>query len=88
MLFRGARIAVFVDGCFWHLCPEHGTMPKSNSEWWVAKLTGNVRRDRDTDELLRQAGWLPIRIWEHQDAVPAADAIEAIVRRRTLHPQR
>lgn len=64
--FTRAKVAVFVDGCFWHSCPEHGTAPKANAEWWAAKLARNVERDRDTDDRLRQAGWIVVRVWEHE----------------------
>ncbi len=79
-MFTRVRVAVFVDGCFWHRCPEHGSFPKTNAEWWRSKLDGNVRRDHATDESLRRAGWQVIRIWEHEDPVTAADRVEAIVR--------
>jgi DNA mismatch endonuclease (patch repair protein) len=80
LVFSRARVAVYIDGCFWHRCPEHGTLPKSNHDWWREKLEANVRRDRDTDERLRAAGWSVVRVWEHEDAVGAADRIEASVR--------
>ncbi|MBA8823828.1 DNA mismatch endonuclease (patch repair protein) [Saccharopolyspora lacisalsi] len=83
VLIRGPRIAVFVDGCFWHSCPEHGTLPKSNREWWARKLAGVVRRDRDTDAELTKAGWLVVRVWEHEDPDTAADRIVHLVRART-----
>lgn len=75
--FPRARIAVFVDGCFWHSCPEHATRPVSNAEWWSEKLARNVARDRETDERLTSDGWTVLRFWEHADPVSAADAIEA-----------
>nr|WP_245560314.1 very short patch repair endonuclease [Actinopolyspora halophila] len=62
ILLRGPRIAVFVDGCFWHSCPKHGLLPKSNREWWRRKLEGVVRRDQDTDSELTTAGWLVVRV--------------------------
>jgi DNA mismatch endonuclease, patch repair protein len=80
--FTRAKVAVFVDGCFWHSCPLHTSVPKNNREWWLAKLAGNVARDRATDEALQVAGWAVIRVWEHEDAVAAADDIEELVRRR------
>jgi DNA mismatch endonuclease (patch repair protein) len=83
VVFTRAKVAVFVDGCFWHGCPTHGTKPKSNAEWWVAKLERNVVRDRDTDDRLSTDGWCVIRVWEHEDAVEAARTISAVVRRRT-----
>src|SRR3954462_5374281 len=78
--FARRRIAVFVDGCFWHSCPVHGTIPKVNQEWWIEKLETNVHRDRATNESLSDAGWTVIRVWEHEDPRAAADRIEAIVR--------
>lgn len=73
--FTRARIAVFVDGCFWHGCPEHATHPVSNAEWWAAKLTRNVERDRESDEFLRSAGWTVLRFWEHDDMTTASTAV-------------
>lgn len=75
--FTKARLAVFVDGCFWHGCPEHGTTPTHNGGWWALKLAANNGRDRDTDEHLASAGWAVLRIWEHVPAVAAADQVEA-----------
>ncbi|WP_446664137.1 very short patch repair endonuclease [Flexivirga sp. B27] len=64
LLFPGARVAVFVDGCFWHGCPVHATEPRSNRDWWQQKLAGNRDRDRDTNQHLLDSGWAVIRIWE------------------------
>lgn len=80
LLFTRARVAVFVDGCFWHYCPEHGTAPRANAEWWSSKLLANVRRDRDTDGRLVLAGWASIRVWEHEAPAAAADRVERAVR--------
>ena len=80
IVFTRVRVAVFVDGCFWHRCPEHESLPKTNAEWWLNKLNGNVQRDRATDEALTDAGWRVIRVWEHEDLVTAADRIETIIR--------
>lgn len=83
LLFRGAHVAVFVDGCYWHSCPEHRTQPRSNAEWWRGKLADNVRRDRDTDAALSVAGWRVVRIWEHElgrDAEATAALVERVVR--------
>src|SRR5919107_2002682 len=66
LVFTRARVAVFIDGCFWHACPEHGTSPRTNSDYWGPKIARNVERDEETDRLLRDAGWLPLRIWEHE----------------------
>lgn len=68
---------MFVDGCFWHGCPEHGTMPTHNNAWWVVKLAANQGRDRDTDEHLANESWGVLRIWEHVPAAEAADLVEA-----------
>ena len=81
IVFTRARVAVFVDGCFWHGCPEHGTWPKQNADWWREKIEANQRRDRDTDARLRAAGWTVIRVWEHDDPSQAADRIAEVVRR-------
>lgn len=81
LVFRAARVAVYVDGCYWHSCPDHATVPKGNREWWVTKLEANVRRDRGTDARLRSAGWDVVRVWEHEAIVDAAERVEAAVRR-------
>lgn len=65
LVFPGKRLAVFVDGCFWHGCPEHATKPKKNAEFWKNKLKRNVERDEEVSESLRQQGWIVMRIWEH-----------------------
>jgi DNA mismatch endonuclease (patch repair protein) len=82
VVFGPTRVAVFVDGCFWHSCPIHGNRPKNNAEWWAVKLDANVERDRSTDGLLTAAGWLPVRVWEHEDATVAAARIGAVVTAR------
>jgi len=80
--FVGRRVAVFVDGCFWHQCPVHATSPRANDAWWAAKLARNVERDRDTDRVLAGAGWSVVRIWEHESPSVAFDRVVA-----ALHPQ-
>jgi DNA mismatch endonuclease (patch repair protein) len=80
--FIGAKVAVFVDGCFWHGCPAHGTWPKANAVWWREKIEGNRRRDRDTDERLRREGWVVLRFWEHDNASKAARAVVSRLRLR------
>lgn len=80
LVFPRLRIAVYVDGCFWHSCPEHATFPRTNAQWWAEKLAGNVARDRDTDRVLREAGWTVLRIWEHTDAEEATATVVAAVR--------
>lgn len=86
--FRAARVAVFVDGCFWHGCPQHGTWPKNNADFWRRKIEANVARDRDTDERLGADGWSVIRVWEHESPAEAAAAIDAIVRSRSSDTKR
>lgn len=83
IVFPAAQVAVYVDGCFWHGCPTHVVWPRTNVDWWKKKIASTQRRDRDTDRRLTEAGWRVIRIWEHEDAVLAADVIEAEVRRRS-----
>lgn len=82
IVFPTARVAVFIDGCFWHGCPQHASWPKSNATWWRDKLERNRRRDADTDEKLKRAGWTVLRFWEHEDPEAAAVAVEAVVRER------
>lgn len=79
IVFGPARVAVFVDGCFWHRCPMHSTSPRANAAFWEAKFDRNVARDRADDLALKEAGWVVIRVWEHEDARIAADLIETIV---------
>jgi DNA mismatch endonuclease, patch repair protein len=80
IVFRSRRVAVFVDGCFWHACPEHGNLPAANREWWRAKLDVNVARDRRNEQTLTGAGWRVIRVWEHEPIDDAADRICAWVK--------
>jgi DNA mismatch endonuclease (patch repair protein) len=82
IVFGPAHVAVYVDGCFWHSCPEHGTRPKANAEWWEQKLNRNQERDAETDRTLRENGWAVVRIWEHEDPIEAADRVEAAVKSR------
>lgn len=81
VVFTKAKLAVFVDGCFWHVCPKHASWPKSNAAWWRDKLIHNVARDRDTDALLKQSGWHVVRIWEHENPNAAARVIAAKLRK-------
>ena len=76
VVFTRARVAVFVDGCFWHVCPEHATKPVANGDWWRRKLKANVERDRRNDDALSVAGWKVVRIWEHEDPADGADSVE------------
>ena len=82
IVFPGARVAVFVDGCFWHSCPDHGTMPRANRDWWGAKLTANRERDERGVAALEAAGWLALRVWEHEDMECVAQRIAEVVRQR------
>lgn len=81
IVFTRAKVAVFVDGCFWHSCPLHrGNLPKANADFWAAKLARTVERDGLHNEVLRAAGWNVIRVWEHATVLEAADLIEVAVR--------
>lgn len=80
LVFTRQRIAVFVDGCFWHGCPDHFVAPKTNGGYWGPKVAGNVARDRDTDALLEQAGWTVLRFWEHDDPEVVAEAVAVAAR--------
>jgi DNA mismatch endonuclease (patch repair protein) len=82
LAFTKTRVAVFVDGCFWHGCPEHGTWPKENADWWRGKIEGNRERDRDTDRRLADAGWVSVRVWEHEDVRSAAQNVAEVVEGR------
>lgn len=76
IVFTRQRLAVFIDGCFWHSCPTHGTQSKANAAWWQAKLASNVARDRRNDEMLHRAGWTVLRLWEHETIEDMVVAIE------------
>ena len=76
IVFTARKLAVFVDGCFWHACPEHGSKPKNNEWYWSPKLVGNVERDQLNDTSLKLAGWTVVRLWEH---VPVDEAVAAVV---------
>ncbi|MFD7385897.1 very short patch repair endonuclease [Streptomyces anulatus] len=82
LVFRPAKVAVFIDGCYWHGCPEHYVSPKTNPGYWSEKVARNVARDRDTDERLSAAGWLVLRFWEHQSSDACALSIISAVRER------
>ena len=82
--FPADHLAVFVDGCFWHACAQHGTAPKRNRDWWLDKLEANRRRDADTDRALSEVGWEVLRFWEHDDPLAAAAQVrEFLVTSRT-----
>jgi len=78
--FTRAQVAVECRGCFWHLCPEHAVLPKSNLDYWMPKLNRNVARDQRNEEAFAAAGWELIVVWEHESIQRAADRIEAVVR--------
>ncbi|MGW9029032.1 very short patch repair endonuclease [Streptomyces sp. NPDC055722] len=82
ILFGRLRIAVFLDGCFWHGCPDHATSPRANAEWWRTKLDRNIARDRETTEHLTSVGWTVLRFWEHEAPERIAQRIAAEVRAR------
>jgi DNA mismatch endonuclease (patch repair protein) len=82
VVFTRSHVAVFVDGCFWHACPDHGTKPQSNTAYWQAKLARNVERDREVDKRLRAAGWTVVRAWEHEDVTDVVERVRVAYTRR------
>ncbi|NDZ78546.1 very short patch repair endonuclease [Streptomyces sp. SID10853] len=85
LVFRPTKVAVFIDGCYWHGCPDHYVPPKTNSGYWSAKVLRNIERDRDTDRKLVEAGWLVLRFWEHENSCSCADKISAtVIGRRSM----
>lgn len=90
IVFTRYRVAVFVDGCFWHSCPDHrGTLPKTNADYWARKLSTNVARDRTHDAALSAAGWTVVRVWEHDPLADAVAKVETALARRGApwHPR-
>ena len=83
LVFPRAKVAVFLDGCFWHGCPEHHTVASANATFWAEKVRSNRARDRNTDDRLAEAGWVSVRVWEHEDPQTAARHVEEVVRART-----
>ncbi len=81
MVFRPAKVAVFIDGCYWHGCPEHYVPPKTNQGYWSDKVARNMARDRDTDQRLTEAGWTILRFWEHESPGDCALKIASTVSR-------
>jgi len=79
IVFPRLKLAIFVDGCFWHGCPIHGTWPKSNADFWRKKIETNQARDIDTNERLREQGWLVLRFWEHESPDEVVDRIIDVV---------
>lgn len=85
LVFRRGAVAVFLDGCFWHGCPEHYKPPRGqHAAYWADKIEGNVRRDRETDVILRSKGWCVLRIWEHESPATAAVKVATAVTARRL----
>ncbi|MCB0867348.1 MAG: DNA mismatch endonuclease Vsr [Solirubrobacterales bacterium] len=83
VVFTRQKVAVFVDGCFWHGCPEHGTTPKANSDYWKPKLERNMARDREVDFGLTAAGWTVVRVWEHDDPTTVAAKVRSVVTKQS-----
>lgn len=83
IVFSRARVAVYIHGCYWHLCPEHATLPKANADWWRRKLEANRERDQRTNADLTQSGWLCLTFWEHEEPERVADIIQKAVRERS-----
>lgn len=75
VVFTRPKVAVFLDGCFWHRCPEHATTPATNSDYWIAKFERNVERDRAVDRSLAAEGWTVVRVWEHEDPADSAERV-------------
>ncbi|MEF9883139.1 very short patch repair endonuclease [Streptomyces sp. P9-A4] len=87
IVFRPVKVAVFIDGCYWHGCPEHYVAPKTNPGYWSGKVARNMARDGDTDQRLKDAGWTVLRFWEHESAEACAARIahEVAQRRAPAH---
>ncbi|MGH4032702.1 very short patch repair endonuclease [Actinomycetota bacterium Odt1-20B] len=79
IVFRPAKVAVFIDGCYWHGCPDHYVPPKTNQGYWSNKVAGNMARDRDTDRHLTEAGWTVLRFWEHESPDECTNVIVSVV---------
>lgn len=88
IVFTKQRVAVFIDGCYWHACPEHRTVAQANASYWSEKLARNVARDIDTNAQLMDAGWTVLRFWEHEDPEAVAAAIAAAVRTQPTRQER
>ena len=82
LVFTRARVVVFLDGCFWHGCPDHHTVAKANAAYWADKVTQNRLRDQETNRLLADAGWTVLRVWEHEPPTDAAVHVGALVHAR------
>lgn len=79
IMWSGRKVAVFIDGCYWHGCPEHFHTPKTNTEWWLAKIRRNQNRDASTTAALEERGWKVLRLWEHVPTTEAADLVEKVL---------
>lgn len=88
LVFSRRLVAVFVDGCFWHACPDHGSQPRTNQQYWQPKLARNVQRDRETNAALADAGWTVVRVWEHEDPAAAAVRVADAVKTAGVRPRR
>ncbi|GAA3051842.1 hypothetical protein GCM10010448_38740 [Streptomyces glomeratus] len=86
-MFTRVKVAVFLDGCFWHGCPTHHTVAKRNSAFWAEKVARNKERDADTNRRLQEAGWVVIRVWEHEDPEVAAEKVRTAVQSRRASMQ-
>jgi DNA mismatch endonuclease, patch repair protein len=84
IVFTRSRVAIFVDGCFWHGCPTHGQIPASNLSFWTEKLSANITRDRTQDRLLDAAGWTVLRIWEHVPVEEALTEVAGLLKQREM----
>jgi DNA mismatch endonuclease, patch repair protein len=90
IVFPRERVAVFVDGCFWHSCPDHAVLPRTNHAYWTAKLQRNAQRDARNNARLREAGWAPVRVWEHEALDDALDVVVTTLhcRKKQFHSER
>ena len=82
--FSRAKVAVYIDGCFWHGCPTHGVQPRTNADYWAAKIARNIARDARNTLTLEDEGWVVLRVWEHEDVDEAAERVATVVRDRQL----
>ena len=87
IVFPKRRVVVFIDGCFWHGCPQHATSPKHNADWWRGgvKLTANAERDRQNTEALTALGWTVLRIWEHESILDSVESISTVLKKGDAH---
>lgn len=87
VVFPRERVAIFVDGCFWHCCPQHGNVPRDRNGYWAAKLRRNAERDLRNNHVLGSEGWLVMRFWEHEDPLVAAEKVRVAVQERQISLQ-